>query len=117
MDPNDQSAQENLRKLAGVKQEEQNRIIADLSKQIGTVKDDNDYERMIKEAQRRIKNIRDFATLKANEYTDKGIDINRAALAREVFEKTISNFDHYNKDELLLFLAQSFSEQILSEVI
>jgi hypothetical protein len=114
---NDSDAQSNLRKLSGVKQEEQHRIIADLSKQIGTVKDDNDYERMIKEAQRRIKNIRDFASLKVKEYSDAGNDVDRVALAKAVFEKTMANFDHYDKDTLLMFLCQSFSEQILSEVV
>jgi len=114
---NDNEAQENLRKLSGVKQEEQHRIIADLSKKIGRVKDDNDYERLIKEAQSRIKVIRDYARLLDDETKASGKDPDRKMLATEVFNKCLANFNHYNKDELLLFLCQSFSEQILSEIV
>lgn len=114
---NDDSAEERLRKLSGVKQEEQTRIITDLSKQLGTARDDNDYERMIKECQRRIKNIRDFANLEAEAASAKGITVLKADLASKVFTKTVENFDHYSKDELLVFLCQTFSELILNEVV
>jgi hypothetical protein len=114
---NNDDAQSNLRKLSGVKQEEQRRIITDLSKQIGTIKDDNDYERMIKECQRRIKNIRDFAVLEDEASRAKGVTSSKDSLAGKVFEKCVQNFDHYSKDELLVFLCQSFSETILNEVV
>jgi len=115
-EPNE-SAHEKLRKLSGVKQEEQQRIIADLSKKIGKVKDDSDYERFIKECQRRIKNVRDYATLLDNECKAAGKDPDRKFMAHEVMKKCLDNFSHYSKDDLLILLCQSFSETILNEVV
>ena len=121
IDPNEPlgpSANERLRKMTGVKQEEHHTIVNDAIKKLGYKEDSiNDAERLIREAQGRIKLIRDYANLIDQEVKAAGKDHNQRQLAEEIFNKTLNNFHHYNKDELLLFLTRIVSEMVMSEVV
>lgn len=121
IDPNEPlgpTAEERLRKMTGVKQEEHHVIVNDALKKFGYKEDSiNDAERLIREAQSRIKNIRDYANLIDQEVKASGKDHDRRLLAEEIFNKVLNNFHHYNKDELLLFLTRIVSEMVMSEIV
>lgn len=98
--------------------EAHNRIVTDAIKQMGLKPPkDSDVERLLREAQQRIKLVRQYAEMIDKEVKVAGKDHNRATLAQEIFNKYLDNFVHYNKDELLLFLARFLSEMTMNEIV
>ena len=103
-----------IRKMSGMKQEEHHRIVAASLKMMGVKEADiPDHERLLMEARARIKNVRDYAQVVYDNHIAGGIPFKPEILGEEVFKKLLVNFDHYNRDELLLFLTRFLAEDTM----
>lgn len=97
--------------------EEHKRIVNAGIKKIGVrPREFPDIERLVQEGQRRIKNVRDYASNIAPS-VDPANTIDRNKFTAEIMGKYLDNFTPYNKDELLHLFATFLTQITLKEVI
>lgn len=80
-----------------------------------------DYERLMQEGARRVKNVRDWASLEVQAAIASGKDTTsgtfRAYIATGVLDRLVENFSHYNKDQLVHLMANFAFNAIVREVL
>lgn len=98
--------------------EEHNRIVEAGLKKLGVKQHElADFERLLAEAEARIRNVRQYATLICTEMRDAGKQLNRKMLMEDLSAKFLDNFCHYNKDELLLMLCFHLTNHTIKDLV
>jgi hypothetical protein len=69
----------------------------------------SDLEQLWREAQVRIKNVRQYGEMIADEHAEVGRTMDPKVFAEDIQNKYMNNFVHYSKDQLLVILTTHLS--------
>jgi hypothetical protein len=106
-----------IKRLTGVQQEAHHNLVQGIIKDMKFKEDEvNDIARLHQEGIARVRSIRQYAHLIAQEHFDTGKELNKGTLLAEVNTKLLDNFCHYNKDQLLIMFCMQQTEIIMKDI-
>lgn len=111
-----------IHKLPALDQAAHHKQVEATIKAMGLKQDEtSDYERLMQEGARRVKNVRDWASLEVQAAIASGKDTTsgtfRAYIATGILNRLVENFDHYGKTELVHLMANFAFNAIVREVL